>query len=76
MEDVCGSCSNDWKNGMKYHFDFWLNSDASSNAQSVLQCEDNWTKDMTTVEIDPPPGRRVDPMPLYNTQTNMCSTTP
>jgi hypothetical protein len=76
MEDGCVACSSDWNSGMKYHFDFWLNSDASSNSQSVIQCEGSWTQNMTTVEINPPPGRMVDPTPLYDTQTNTCSTTP
>jgi hypothetical protein len=75
-EDTCVSCSSDWQNGMKYHFDFWLNSDASSNSNAVQSCEGQWTQNSTVVEINPPPGRQVDPTPLYNTTTNMCSTTP
>jgi hypothetical protein len=61
---------------MKYHFDFWLNSDASSNGNAVQNCEGQWTQNSTVVEIGPPPGRQVDPTPLYNTTTNVCSTTP
>jgi hypothetical protein len=76
MEDGCVACSSDWSNGMKYHFDFWLNSDASANSQAVQNCEGMWTQNSTVVEIGPPPGRMVDPTPLYNIQTNTCSTTP
>jgi hypothetical protein len=76
MEDDCVSCDSDWQNGMKYHFDFWLNSDASANSQAVIQCEDMWSQGMTTVEINAPPGRMVDPKPLFDIPTNTCSTTP
>jgi hypothetical protein len=76
MEDGCGSCSNDWASSMKYHFDLWLNSDASSDASKVVACEGHWTQNQTTVEINPPPDRIVDPTPLYDTSTNTCSTTP
>ena len=76
MEDDCVQCDSDWQNGMKYHFDFWLNSNASDNSQDVIQCEDSWSKSMTTVEVGPPSDRTVDPTPLFNTQTNTCSTTP
>ncbi len=76
MEDGCTACSQDWQSGMKYHFDFWLNSDGSSDSNAVQNCEGQWTMNSTVVEIGPPPGRQVDTTPLYNTQTNMCSTTP
>jgi hypothetical protein len=76
MEDGCTACSSDWSSGMKYHFDFWLNSDGSANGQAVQNCEGMWTKDATVVEIGPPPGRMVDTTPLFNIQTNTCSTTP
>lgn len=75
-EDTCVSCTSDWQNGMKYHFDFWLNSDASANANAVQSCEGQWTQNSTVVEIGPPPGRQVDPTPLFDIQTNTCSTTP
>jgi hypothetical protein len=76
MEDGCVACSSDWANGMKYHFDFWLNSSAAADGAKVQACEGNWTMDMTTVEINPPDGRMVDPTPLYDIQTNTCATKP
>jgi hypothetical protein len=76
MEDGCVSCSSDWNSSMKYHFDLWLNSNASSDSQKVQACEGQWTQSQTTVEINPPSGRMVDPTPLYDTSTNTCSSTP
>jgi hypothetical protein len=76
MEDGCVACSSDWSSGMKYHFDFWLNSSAAADGSKVQACEGNWTMDMTTVEIDAPDGRMVDPTPLYDIATNTCATKP
>ena len=76
MEDDCVACVSDWQNGMKYHFDFWMNSDSTCNEQDSINCEDKWTMNMTTVEVGPPSDRMVDPTPLFNTTTNVCSSSP
>jgi hypothetical protein len=76
MEDDCTACDGDWQSGMKYHFDFWMNSNASGNEQDSLNCEDFWTKNMTTVEVGPPDGRTVDPTPIFDPSTNVCLTSP
>jgi hypothetical protein len=76
MEDDCVACDSDWQTGMKYHFDFWLNTNATCNQQDSLNCEDMWTRSATTVEIGPPPDRMVDPAPLFDTTTNVCRATP
>ena len=75
MEDGCVACESDWKS-MKWHFDVWLPSNASTDSSAVQSCEGNWSFDSSVVEINLPPGRTVDPMQLYNVTTNMCSTTP
>jgi hypothetical protein len=76
MEDGCTECTTAWNASKQYRFDLWLNSNASSDTQKVLSCEENWTQNQTAVELDPPPGRPVDPTPLYDTSTNTCSTKP
>jgi Raf kinase inhibitor-like YbhB/YbcL family protein len=60
---------------MQYRFDFWLDSNASSDACKVNACELHWTQNQTIVEIHPPPGRPVDPAPLFDTTANTCTAT-
>jgi hypothetical protein len=76
MEDACLECTNAWNSGMQYEFKLWLNSNGRSSPAAVLQCERFWARSMTTVEVGPPPGRMVDTTPLFDTQTNACSTKP
>jgi Raf kinase inhibitor-like YbhB/YbcL family protein len=75
MEDGCSECNTAWNTNKQYRFDFWLDSNASSDSNKVLECELNWTQNQTTVEINPPVGRPVDPTPLFDTTTNTCATT-
>jgi hypothetical protein len=76
MEDECVACVSDWQTSNKYHFDFWMNTNATCNEADSLSCEDKWTKDSTTVEINPPSGRQVDTTPIFNTSTNVCLSSP
>jgi hypothetical protein len=76
MEDACADCSNAWSSNMTYWFKFWLASNGRSDPQAVFQCERAWARSMTTVEVNPPPGRTVDTTPLFDPQTNTCSTKP
>jgi hypothetical protein len=76
MEDACSDCSNAWTTSSSYWFKFWLDSNARSYPQAVYACERTWSRNMTTVEINPPPGRMVDTTPLFDPQTNTCSTKP
>jgi Raf kinase inhibitor-like YbhB/YbcL family protein len=75
MEDGCSECNTAWNANKQYRFDFWLSSNASSDSCKVNACELHWTQNQTTVEINPPPGRPVDPTPLYDTTTNTCTAT-
>jgi hypothetical protein len=76
MEDGCSDCTNAWNGTMTYWFKMWLYSNGRSDPAAVQQCERTWSRSMTTVEVNPPPGRTVDPTPLFDPQTNVCSSTP
>ena len=69
VEDICGNCLTDW-------LDLWMESNASSNAGAVTQCESNWTGDATQrreVWLNPPPSLQVDTNPFFNVGTNQCN---
>lgn len=76
MEDDCAECDTDWEGSEKWHIDVWMNSNGSDNANAVLDCEDQWTRTSTTVEVNPPPGRNATTPPLFDTGTNTCRTAP
>jgi 3D (Asp-Asp-Asp) domain-containing protein len=76
MEDDCVECDSDWTSGHKWHIDLWMNSDASETPSALASCEDRWTRDSTSVEIDPPDGRTVTTTPLFTPATNTCRTMP
>jgi hypothetical protein len=76
MEDACSDCTNAWNNGMTYWFKLWLNSNGRSDPFALQQCERYWARSMTTVELNPPPGRMVDTAPLFDVQRNVCATNP
>lgn len=76
VEDDCAECDTDWSGSQKWHIDVWMNSNGSDNSNAVLDCEDQWTRTSTTVEINPPPGRDATTPPLFDTSTNTCRTTP
>jgi len=76
MEDDCGQCDTDWSGSMKWHIDVWMNSNGTESSSALVACEDQWTQDTTTIEINPPPGRMVTTAPLFDPSTNTCRTTP
>jgi 3D (Asp-Asp-Asp) domain-containing protein len=76
MEDDCVECDSDWTSSRKWHIDLWMNSNGTASTSSLTSCEDRWTRDSTSVEIDPPDGRTVTTTPLFTPATNTCRTTP
>ena len=60
----------------KRHIDVWMNSNGTDDSTAVLDCEDQWTKSTTAVEINPPPGRPATTPPLLDTTTNICRAAP
>jgi 3D (Asp-Asp-Asp) domain-containing protein len=76
MEDDCAECDSDWTSGHKWHIDLWMNSNAAESSSSLVSCEDRWTRDSTSIEMDPPADRTVTPAPLFDPSTNICRTTP
>jgi hypothetical protein len=76
MEDDCGQCDTDWSGSMSWHIDVWMNSNGTETTSALVACEDQWTQNATTIEINPPPGRTVTTTPLFDPSTNTCRTTP
>jgi hypothetical protein len=76
MEDDCTECDTDWASGMKRHVDVWMNSNGMETANALYACEDRWTQDATSVEVDPPSDRTVDLSPLFDPATNTCAASP
>jgi hypothetical protein len=64
MEDDCAQCITDWRSSRKPHIDLWTGDFPGS---ALLACENALTPDgLVAVEVNPPPGRPVDPRPLFN----------
>jgi hypothetical protein len=62
MEDDCAECIIQWDHGRVGHIDIWTGT-AGAGLQA---CEQALTPDdPVTIEVNPPPGRPVDPRPLY-----------
>jgi hypothetical protein len=76
MEDDCAECDTDWFSSQKWHIDVWMNSNGGDDSNAVLDCEDQWTKSTTVVEVNPPPGRPATAPPLFDTTTSVCRTSP
>jgi 3D (Asp-Asp-Asp) domain-containing protein len=76
MEDDCTECDQDWSNGMERHVDVWMNSNGTANATDLENCEDQWTQESTSVEVDAPAGRVVTTAPLFDPSANVCRSTP
>ena len=76
MEDDCAECDTDWSSSQKWHIDVWMNSNGADDSNAVLDCEDQWTKSTTVVEMNPPPDRPATAPPLFDTTTNVCRTAP
>jgi hypothetical protein len=71
MEDDCVECDNDWNNGHKRHVDLWTQSDADSDPQAVIDCEDTLTQDRGTYIVNPSRNMAVDTTPLFD-NNNGC----
>jgi hypothetical protein len=76
MEDDCAECDTDWSSSQRWHIDVWMNSNGTDDSNAVLDCEDQWTKSTTVVEVNPPPGRPATAPPLFDTTTNVCRPSP
>jgi len=76
MEDDCAQCDSDWSNSQAWHIDLWMNSDGTEDRSALDACEGQWTRNATTVEIGPPPGRPFATAPLFDPATNTCRSTP
>jgi len=64
MEDDCAQCITDWRSSRRPHIDLWTGDFQGS---ALLACENALTPDgLVAVEVNPPPGRPVDPRPLFN----------
>jgi hypothetical protein len=73
MEDDCTECDTDWASGMQRHIDVWMNSNGTERVSALNACEDQWTQNATSVEVDPPSDRTVDLSPLFDPATNTCA---
>ncbi len=62
MEDLCATCSKNYKSGRK-HIDIWAGGDGS-NPDALYECENRWTRESETIEVNPPAGREVSLTPL------------
>ena len=63
MEDDCAQCITDWRSSRTPHIDLWTGNYQGS---ALIACENALTPDgLVAVEVNPPPGRPVDPSPLY-----------
>jgi len=66
-EDLCGSCGS----SALPHIDIWMESNESF-ASELDQCQGAYTRESVAVEVAPPPGRPVNPTPLFNKSTGTC----
>ena len=66
-EDLCGSCGS----SPRSHIDIWMESVGTHPAE-LNQCQGDYTKVSTAVEVNPPPGRPVNSTPLFNKATGEC----
>ena len=63
MEDDCAQCITDWRSSRTPHIDLWT---GNYQGAALIACENALTPDgRVAVEVNPPPGRPVDPTPLY-----------
>ena len=58
MEDLCATCVKNYKNGRK-HIDIWAGGDGS-NEKELYECENDWTRESESIEVNPPNNREVD----------------
>jgi hypothetical protein len=63
MEDDCAGCIEDWDADRTPHIDLWAGDHSGAD---FIACENALTPSgRVSVELNPPPGRRVDTSPLY-----------
>jgi 3D (Asp-Asp-Asp) domain-containing protein len=63
MEDDCAGCIEDWESSKTPHIDLWTGNHSGAD---FIACENALTPSgRVSVELNPPPGRRVDTSPLY-----------
>jgi len=70
MEDECSSCIEDWQDG-KHRIAIWLDSDGTC-VDEVTACELTLTRSSADVEANPPAGRPVESVPLFDRSTCSC----
>lgn len=64
MEDDCAACIAEWRSSRTPHIDLWT---GNYTGAGIIRCEETLTPDgRVAVELNPPPGRSVDPRPLYS----------
>lgn len=69
MEDSCAECIRDWSNHRHARFDFYA---GTTSNEAVLRCEDSLTSNGRPMAINPPPGKPVDPSPIFDDRTGVC----
>jgi hypothetical protein len=69
MEDDCTECDNDWSNQHKYQIALWIGPQTSSPPRVLSACEDQLTRDSTTIVVNPARNLRVDTTPLFTHDT-------
>jgi hypothetical protein len=71
--DICDPCSNP----KDTHWDLWIGgssvNDSGKDKKALLNCEDTWTFNSTTVILNPPASEPVDTSPLF-TPPSTCAT--
>jgi hypothetical protein len=69
MEDECDSCISEWGRNQHPHVDLWT----APAGPGLGACEEALTPDRPVpLQINPPPGRPVDPRPLYDAASGHC----
>jgi len=64
MEDDCAACIAEWRSSRTPHIDLWT---GNFTGAGIIRCEETLTPDgRVPVELNPPPGRPVNPRPLYS----------
>ena len=66
-------CGDDCTSASKHHIDLWMGGDKNSvrnpEKDALLNCEDQWTQDSTSVILSPPSNEPVDTTPMFTPPT-------
>jgi hypothetical protein len=73
MEDDCGECDSDWKNGKGYRLDIWQGPQHSISSSQLYACEDYITSKNVRFIVNPPSNYPVDTTPLINPSSGQCT---